>query len=151
MRFTASTASLTKWLSWKKVVAAVRKVYSGLVTSCHTSHTGVTPLEEVFAYKNHRFYDLDFLSISCYHTAAKLPWYWSGGAYDGSEQANYLTALVETFKNEPWWMGLAWWKWDEQNDRPQFRTDPAGDSGFTIKGKPAEKLFGAYTKEFENN
>ena len=31
-----------------------------------------------------------------------------------------------------------WWKWEEQNDRPQFRTDPRGDKRFTLQGKPAQ-------------
>ena len=32
-------------------------------------------------------------------------------------------------------------KWDEQNHRPQFKDDPAGDKGFTIHGKPAADVF----------
>jgi len=48
-----------------------------------------------------------------------------------------LDAVCSTFWNEPWWMGLYWWKWDEQNHRPQFHDDPRGDKGFTLWGKPA--------------
>lgn len=59
------------------------------------------------------------------------------GGYDGDEQANYLEAVFRTFWDEPWWAGLYWWKWDEQNDRPQFKNDPRGDKGFTVWGKPA--------------
>lgn len=62
---------------------------------------------------------------------SKLP-----GAYDGQEQANYLEAVLRSFVGEPWWAGLYWWKWDEQQQRPQYR-DAAGDKGFTIAGKPA--------------
>ena len=70
--------------------------------------------------------------------ATRSPGGWNNpGGYDGQEQANFLEALFRTFWNEPWWMGMYWWKWDEQNDRPQFRSDPAGDKGFTIDGKPA--------------
>ncbi len=179
---------------WKRVVKAVREVYSGPITSCHTSHTGITDFKSAFSNKNHWFYDLDFLSISCYHPAAneggatvsemienyksqlnrfrefadsyKKPIFFgecgcasrigaatwpsgfSAGSYSGEEQANYLTAVVETFKNEPWWLGLAWWKWEEHIDRPYLKSDPKGDTGFTIKGKPTEKLFTKYTKEF---
>lgn len=70
--------------------------------------------------------------------ATRKPWGWDNpGGYDGDEQARFLEAVCATFWNEPWWMGLYWWKWDEQNDRPQFRTDPRGDKGFTLWGKPA--------------
>lgn len=51
---------------WKSVVAAVRKVYSGPVTSCHTIHIGLFDWEKVVSDKSHWFYDLDVLSISAY-------------------------------------------------------------------------------------
>ena len=60
--------------------------------------------------------------------------------YDGEEQANYMEAVFQTFSNIPQWMGLYWWKWDETQIRPQYHTDPRGDKGFTIQGKPAEKV-----------
>ncbi len=70
--------------------------------------------------------------------ATKLPYFWSnGGGYDGHEQARYLDVVCEMFWQEPWWTGLYWWKWEEQNYRPQFHDDPAGDKGFTVWGKPA--------------
>jgi hypothetical protein len=73
--------------------------------------------------------------------ATQKPWYWGNDAmYDGDEQARFLDAVLATFWEEPWWMGIYWWKWDEQNDRPQFRTDPRGDKGFTIDGKPAAEV-----------
>ena len=71
----------------------------------------------------------------------RCPWGWGNeGGYDGDEQARYLEAVLDTFWNEPWWMGLYWWKWDEQNDRPNFRSDPRGDKGFIIDGKPAAEV-----------
>ena len=54
---------------WKSVVAAVRKVYSGPVTSCHTLHTGAVDFKKFLEDKTHWFYDLDFLSISYYCAA----------------------------------------------------------------------------------
>lgn len=79
--------------------------------------------------------------------AAKLPYFWdNGGGYDGGEQARYMEAVIRAFSKEDWWRGLFWWKWDEQNSRPQFTDDPAGDKGFTISGKPAEKVMGAWCK-----
>ncbi len=59
------------------------------------------------------------------------------GTYDGQEQANYMEAILRTFWDKPWWKGMYWWKWDEQQNRPQYHTDSTGDMGFTIWGKPA--------------
>lgn len=58
-------------------------------------------------------------------------------SYDGQEQANYTEAVLAAFWDKPWWRGQYVWKWDEQQDRPQYRVDPAGDTGFTVIGKPA--------------
>jgi len=60
--------------------------------------------------------------------------------HGGEEQACFLEAIFDTFWPEPWWMGLYWWKWDEQNDRPNFRDDPRGNKGFTLDGKPAAEV-----------
>ncbi len=60
-----------------------------------------------------------------------------GGQYDGTVQAYFLDSILHSFWNEPWWMGMYWWKWDEHIDRPHFRSDPRGDQGLTIWGKPA--------------
>lgn len=73
--------------------------------------------------------------------ATRKPYGWDNpGGYDGEEQARFMEAVLETFWKEPWWMGMYWWKWEEQNDRPQFRDDPRGDKGFTIDGKPAAQV-----------
>ena len=47
---------------------------------------------------------------------------------------------MRLFWNEPWWYGLYWWKWDEQNYREAMHNDPAGDKGFTVLGKPAQEV-----------
>jgi hypothetical protein len=60
--------------------------------------------------------------------------------YDGEEQAHYMEAVFRTFWDLPQWMGMYWWKWDETQNRPQYHRDPKGDMGFTIEGKPAEKV-----------
>jgi len=73
--------------------------------------------------------------------ATQKPWFWgTPGGYDGEEQARFLEAVLDTFWAEPWWMGMYWWKWDEQNHRPQFKDDPRGDKGFTLDGKPAAQV-----------
>lgn len=172
---------------WKQIIAAVRGVYDGPVTSCHTAHTGVIDFEKVLLDKNHWFYDLDILSLSDYirasdkpgasvsemmdymlpkkqqlrriaalygkpilfgengctscQGAAMSPSGWtSEKRYDGEEQARYLEAILRTFWEEPWWYGLYWWKWDEHIYRPEMHTDPAGDKGFTVLGKPAQDV-----------
>jgi hypothetical protein len=60
--------------------------------------------------------------------------------YDGEEQARYIEAVLKAFWDEPWWQGQYIWKWEEQQHRPQYQIDPAGDSGFTVLGKPAEQV-----------
>lgn len=61
--------------------------------------------------------------------------------YDGQEQADFMQASIEVFKAVPYWMGFCWWKWDETQNRPHYNLDPKGEGGFTIQGKPAEKVF----------
>ena len=73
--------------------------------------------------------------------ATRLPYYWKNGRhYDGNEQANYMETVIRAFSAEPWWGGMFWWKWEEQNYRAEFHDDPAGDKGFTIDGKPAATI-----------
>lgn len=60
--------------------------------------------------------------------------------YDGKEQADYMEASFRTFWELPEWMGFFWWKWDETQYRPHYHSDPNGDRGFTIQGKPAEEV-----------
>ena len=68
-------------------------------------------------------------------------------SYDGEDQANYMEAVFKTFSEIPQWLGLYWWKWDETQIRPQYHTDPRGDKGFTIHGKPAEKVLQKWFKK----
>lgn len=56
---------------WKGVVAAVREVYSGPVTSCHTLYSGGIDFFGELGKKDHWFYDLDLLLLSTYAPAAK--------------------------------------------------------------------------------
>ncbi len=68
---------------------------------------------------------------------AMLPWAFQRiDRYDPQEQVNYMKALYSTFKNEPWCAGIYWWKWQALVDRPENSTDPAGDTGFSLSGKP---------------
>lgn len=172
---------------WKACIAAVREVFSGTVTSCHTTHCGLIDWEKQMENPNHWWRDLDELQMSCYEVGADAPGWsveqmieklkpgrdrfrkiaeaygkpisfgecgctcsyggamspsgWKGeGGYSPMEQANYLEAVLSVFWDEPWWAGVYWWKWDEQNVRPAFSSDPAGDKGFTVYGKPAGEV-----------
>lgn len=70
--------------------------------------------------------------------AAILPSaYADSQSYSGDEQANYLEAFCRLFWKEPWWRGFYWWKWDEQQRREHYLSDPKGNMGFTLEGKPA--------------
>lgn len=53
---------------------------------------------------------------------------------------NDRLALGQCLPSKPWFRGFYWWKWDEHQSesRPHYYTDPAGDQGFTLAGKPAE-------------
>lgn len=74
--------------------------------------------------------------------ATVKPWGWDNpGGYDGDEQARFLETVLRAFWDEPWWGGLLWWKWEEQNDRPWLLDDPRGEKGFSVWGKPAAEVF----------
>ena len=76
------------------------------------------------------------------HGSIVLPFNFQfSGKYDGQEQANYLQAAYEVFEDLSVWLGFFLWKWDETQNRPLYRTDSAGDKGFTLQGKPAEAVF----------
>ncbi len=76
----------------------------------------------------------------------ETPWrYDNDGSYDGMAQANYLEGVVKAFEGKPWWKGLMWWKWDEQQERPHYN-HASGDTGFTIKGKPAAETMRRWCK-----
>lgn len=154
---------------WKNVIKEVRKVYSGILTSCHTTHLNLVNFEKIFGDKNHWFYDLDFLSLSCYHMAANYemskeemvtgfipqverfrkyaqtygkPILFGefGCNFDPQRQADYLSTVLELFSKEDWWYGLYWWKWDEQVDRVK------GERWYPIKNRPAVKLYEEWGK-----
>lgn len=70
------------------------------------------------------------------------PWdAWTESPRDAQEQADYMEAVFQTFKDKPQWAGMFWWKWDETQKRDHFDPDPAKDRGFRIYGKPACDVF----------
>lgn len=81
--------------------------------------------------------------------ATSRPGYWKNGKhYSGQQQADYLSAVIRLFEEQPWFGGLFWWKWDEQDEGRKFLTDdPAGDKGFTIWGKPAAEVMRTWCRE----
>jgi hypothetical protein len=95
---------------------------------------------EVAALLGKPFY---FAEAGCCSSAGATanPYDWDNpGGYDGDEQARYLDTMLAAFWNEPWWMGVYWWKWEEQNNRPWLSNDPRGDKGFPVFGKPAAAI-----------
>ena len=57
--------------------------------------------------------------------------------YDANEQVRYYQAAIETFWNEPWFIGFTWWAWDT----PLYDIKNASSNiSFCIYGKPAEKI-----------
>jgi hypothetical protein len=73
--------------------------------------------------------------------------YHGQGTYDGHIQGRFLEGVFATFRTEPWWRGLVWWKWDEHQHRDNYFTDPVGPQTFTIDGNPsAETLKRLYAK-----
>ncbi|QDV74075.1 glycoside hydrolase family 113 [Botrimarina mediterranea] len=70
---------------------------------------------------------------------ARYPWSHPdaelGSPIDEREQANYYEAMFETFWDEPWFKGFAWWDWPAR----LYPIDEAGGNrGFCIYGKQAE-------------
>ena len=94
-----------------------------------------------FAEKYGKCFYLGECGCCSVENATKLPYYWKNGKYyDGKQQADYMSAVIRLFENQPWWGGMFWWKWDQQIVRPDFLDDPAGDKGFIIYGKPAAEV-----------
>ncbi|MFA5292296.1 MAG: hypothetical protein WC496_04590 [Phycisphaerae bacterium] len=57
--------------------------------------------------------------------------------YDGDEQSNFYQAAMESFWDQPWFIGFAWWEWSSK----LYNLDEAKTNiGFGVYGKPAEDL-----------
>ncbi len=57
--------------------------------------------------------------------------------YDADEQARFYQVMLETFWDEPWFIGYAWWDWHtDLYSLEKAKTDTT----FCIYGKPAEKI-----------
>lgn len=71
---------------------------------------------------------------------ARVPWeYRIEGPYDGDVQANYIDGFLSAFKDEKWWSGFQYWKWEEQQYRPHYHQS-GGNTGFNVQGKPAQSV-----------
>ncbi len=72
-------------------------------------------------------------------TCSSMPWDFSHRElpYDGEEQARYYQAALQSFWNEPWFLGFCWWDWKAQlYDRDDGKTN----TDFCVYGKPAEEV-----------
>ena len=65
--------TIHKQSHWKDVVKEVRSVFSGKVTSCHTTHCGLIDWEAEMQNPDHWWRDLDELQLSCYEAGADAP------------------------------------------------------------------------------
>ena len=67
------------------------------------------------------------------------PWthHQPGAIYDADEQKRYYQATIETFWDEPWFIGFTWWAWP-----PNLYSleEAKTHTGFCIYGKPAEQV-----------
>jgi hypothetical protein len=67
------------------------------------------------------------------------PWthHQPGAVYDADEQRRYYQATIETFWDEPWFIGFTWWAWP-----PSLYTleEAKTHTGFCVYGKPAEQV-----------
>ena len=70
--------------------------------------------------------------------SSAMPWEWyNDWPYDGAEQARYYQAALQSFWNEPWFAGYAWWAWHSHLYPKQ---KAARDRSFCPYGKPAEDI-----------
>lgn len=98
------------------------------------------PLQEIKQKYWERFHvPVLFAEFGCRSVVNGLadPGAWTNsGDFDGRPQSQFIEGVLTAFKDEPWWRGGFWWKWDERQDRPYYH-QPGGDTGFTLDGKPA--------------
>jgi hypothetical protein len=161
----AATEHLEK--DWASLVEAVRRVYSGLVIystfpsgvkrdwyhlldQIHFSFYAEAPagIEEELGvlqgYAEH-YQKPVVLGEFGLRSFRKFPEEQSGGdfnwtgEYDGPRQETYFHNVLSRVWEKPWCGGALYWKWDENQDRKNFKGDPRGDMGLTIQGKPAEE------------
>ena len=112
--YTTTEAMKERWLPIKEKLAAVSQRYNRPIL----------------------FIELGVCSAKGFSAA---PWTHpqTDGIYDGDEQRRYYQATMETFWDEPWFIGFTWWAWPPELytlEEAQSQTD------FCVYGKPAEKL-----------
>lgn len=161
---------------WASVVAAVRRVYGGQVVynafPWGAKREWYRLLDQIFfsfyaeaptgideqvkmlkGYAEHyqkpvvlgEFGVRSFRKVPEQQAGADFNW---TGEYDGKRQVDFFNNVLSRVWNEPWCGGALYWKWDENQDRKNFKGDRRGDMGLTIQGKPAEEtLRGWFMRE----
>jgi hypothetical protein len=73
--------------------------------------------------------------------ANRAPWDWGASlAADPAEQADCYAAMYDVWSQQASWMkGPFWWAWD-------VAPPPAGDTGYSPRGKPAEDVLRLWQK-----
>jgi hypothetical protein len=70
--------------------------------------------------------------------SSAMPWeYYNDWPYDADEQARYYQAALETFWQEKWFVGFAWWAWDCWLYPKEHASH---NKGFSPYAKPAEQI-----------
>ncbi len=79
------------------------------------------------------------LGVCSARGCSAAPWTHPGHnlPYDADEQKRFYQAMMETFWDEPWFIGFAWWDWPSNlYSLEEAKTD----TGFCIYGKLAEQV-----------
>ena len=71
--------------------------------------------------------------------------FWVEGAvYSEQDQADYYISILENFKDKDYFYGVFYWKWDEQQERPQYYLK----TGEYIGLEPQHRLAGEALKKW---
>ncbi|WP_172254091.1 glycoside hydrolase family 113 [Saccharibacillus deserti] len=148
---------------WRDLIAAVREVYSGIVTyNCDKyQEDNVTWWDAVDVISSSGYYPADdwerqldrieevvrradkpflFLEAGCPSRggSAAIPNDWTlQGAPDEDEQAAFYTAMLGSCERRPWVGGFMLWDWPAHLYE---RTEAGEDGGYCIYGKKAEAI-----------
>lgn len=154
---------------WRKLVAEVREIYSGLVTyNCDkyqehnvkwwdvldvVSSSGYYPyedwdnqIERIEKVVNEYNKPLFFSECGCPSTdgASKIPNDWTVIGHNPvnlDEQANFFARMFEKCENLKWHYGYCIWDWAVN---PNNSLDKSADGGYRVSNKPAQQVIKNY-------
>ncbi|MCL6632879.1 MAG: 1,4-beta-xylanase [Alicyclobacillus herbarius] len=147
---------------WRRLIARVRDVYSGLVTyNCDKyQEEHVQFWDAVDVISSSGYYALDrwpvrvpelrafaerwqkpffFMEVGCPSRSgsAQVPYDWTHpGAINVTEQDEFYRVMFAALEDEPWFYGYMLWDWPA---RLYPLTQAANDRGYCVYGKPAAR------------